>query len=255
MKKAHAWASPPRRLRFLSVGSEDAVFMLGARIIGKWKGSLSWVPMLFPILNQTVPCQPKSHCYDREQLQGLGHWRFLSTWMPVMIRLIPTKRTKQKINQPTWLRSKMAYRGAKTSINVPASLSDSPIISAVYFLSANHHPSGGRFQWERGLCHLTRLWSTKTHFVQSVARLCLFAVSCFSFPAAPASVAPLSRTVSTWRIALSNLSNSVLPGTCGAGSGFTLLPLRQHTATIKRKRDLGRTYNRDSRISPRKVAT
>lgn len=38
-------------------------------------------------------------------------------------------------------------------------------------------------------------------------------------------------TLNTWRIALSNLSNSVFPGTFGAGNGFTRRLYRQSRYT------------------------
>ena len=51
-------------------------------------------------------------------------------------------------------------------------------------------------------------------------------------------------TLNTWRIALSNLSNSVFPGTFGAGSGFTRRLYRQKQPSDDLLGCWQRVYNR-----------
>src|SRR5258708_5491724 len=64
--------------------------------------------------------------------------------MPSRSKTTATKRTRQSVNQLASLFSKITYRGAKTSTRVPASLSASPTISAVYLCcSGNRLLHGG----------------------------------------------------------------------------------------------------------------
>jgi hypothetical protein len=103
---------------------------------------LPFFASFFLSLEVTVQGECRANRDDRQQLQSLGHGRLLSTWMPNTRSKIPVKRTKQRVNQLVLLPSNSSYKGAKTSTRVPASLSASPIISSVYFFSANRHPLG-----------------------------------------------------------------------------------------------------------------
>ncbi len=110
----------------------------------KRKRSLSLISMFPAILNHGIAEQCYANGHDGEQLQYLSHFRFLSTWMPSRSNTTATKSTKQSVNQLASLFSKITYKGAKTSTKVPASLSASPTISAVYLCpSANRLLLGG----------------------------------------------------------------------------------------------------------------
>src|ERR1700683_3961510 len=113
--------------------------MVVTRLYGwKFNRGLATISMFSSILNQSVARQSYADRHNGEQLQYLRHFRFLSTWMPSKSKTIATKRTRQSVNQLASLFSKITYRGAKTSTRVPASLSASPTISAVYLCgSAN----------------------------------------------------------------------------------------------------------------------
>ena len=90
----------------------------------KWKGLLPRINMMLsPIHDEGIASQSHANRNDREQLQYLCHWRFLSTWMPRTSKTTATKRTRQSVNQLASLFSNFTYRGAKTSTKVPASLS------------------------------------------------------------------------------------------------------------------------------------
>jgi hypothetical protein len=104
---------------------------------------LARISVLPTVLNQSVAGQTYADRYNRQQLQYLCHLRFLSTWMPSRSKTTATKRVRQSVNQLALLFSKITYRGAKTSTRVPASLSASPTISAVYLCSANRLLHGG----------------------------------------------------------------------------------------------------------------
>jgi hypothetical protein len=102
---------------------------------------LSGVPSISTPLSRTfnvaIDSKPEADKYHQQELQCLSHGRFLSTWMPRISKAIATSKTRQSVNQLASLFSKITYRGANTSTKVPASLSDSPIISSVYFFSLN----------------------------------------------------------------------------------------------------------------------
>jgi hypothetical protein len=126
-------------VRFLYSRLMRNEFMVMTRLTWwEFNRSLAAISVFSSVLNQGVARQSYPDRHNSEQLQHLRHFRFLSTWMPSKSKTIATKRTRQSVNQLASLFSKITYRGAKTSTRVPASLSASPTISAVYLCgSAN----------------------------------------------------------------------------------------------------------------------
>jgi len=87
---------------------------------------------MFPLVaTQRKHGEANSYASSYEQLQCLGHARLLSTMMPQNRNTTPTSITPKKVYQLGWEGSKSSYRGPKTIMSVPASRSESPIISAV----------------------------------------------------------------------------------------------------------------------------
>ena len=116
-----------------------AMFTIILSVTGKIKLVLFVLDGLrrFSLINsQDIPSESNSGACKYEHLQyGGNHARLLSTSMPRMSKKPPIIHTKRKTPHFGLYGSKSWYSGAKTRTSVPASLSASPPISAMFRFS------------------------------------------------------------------------------------------------------------------------